>query len=206
MAELEVTCAQDGVKIAVDGQDFLQCPGARTVRMLPGSHQIIGKRPGFLTLTRDVVLLPGAKNPQEMKLVSLADATVTERRWTAWKPWAIAGAGAVVGGVGALLQLKAQSDFDQYGEEIAMQCSEMPCAEADLPASTRDLASRARLENQIAIGSMIAGGAIVVTGLTLVILNRPRSVIPEELGPPGGPQVVPAIGPGAVSLSVIQRF
>jgi hypothetical protein len=206
IAEIEVSCTQAGVAITVDGQQFLSCPGTKSTRFRPGSHEIVGKKKGHLTETKRIVAFPGKKEPVAIKLMTIEDATITKRRWARWKPWAVTGAGALVAGIGGLLQLKAKSDFDQYGEEIAA-CGESGCLPSELSQSTRDLESRARLENRIAVGSMIVGGLTVAAGLTAVFLNRPRPYLPERKPAPAGRiGVVPSIGPQHVGLTVMQRF
>jgi hypothetical protein len=205
IAVVEISCRQAGVKVTVDGNDFLACPGSKTTRLAPGSHAIVGTKKDFLTLTRDVVLLGGKTETIEVELISLADATVTERRWDSWKPWAVTGGGAAIAGLGVLLRLKAQSDMDQYGDEVTRQCGETGCAPGQLLQSTADLESRAKLENKIAVGTMVTGGALVAAGLTLVILNRPRPVIPEQ-PPASGPAVVPTVTADSIGVAISSRF
>jgi hypothetical protein len=148
---------------------------------------------------------PKAKQAVGVQLISLADASVTTRRWTSWKPWAVVGAGVVVAGIGALLQRQSQADFDQFGREVEAQCSMVSCFREDLLGSTRDLESRARLENRIAISAFVTGGALLVGGLAAVILNRPRQIIPEQPRP-NKPQVVPTVSANSAGLSLIGRF
>jgi hypothetical protein len=45
-----------------------------------------------------------------------------------------------------------------------------------------DLESRGKLENRIAIGAFVAGGAALATGVVMLILNQPRHVRLEESG------------------------
>lgn len=195
IAELEVTCAQDGVAISVDGEAFLSCPGARTKRVLPGAHAIVGTRDGFMTATRDVLLLPGKHAPIEITLETVQEAAVTRQRWATWKPWAVAGGGAALAGLGVLLNVDAGAKMDQFVREVAARCTDTGCSDAELEGSLSDLESLAILENRVAIGMMIAGGAVVVTGITLVILNRPRTVLP-----------VPTVSGEGAGLSLITRF
>lgn len=205
IAELEVTCAQEEIRVTVNGQEYLTCPGARTTKVLPGAHQVVASRPGHLTLTRDLIALPGAKESLEVALVALADATTIERRWDWWKPWAVVGTGAAVGGAGALLQRKAKADFERYGEALERRCSETACLPEEITAE-RDLASRARLENRIAVSALVTGGALVLTGLSLVILNRERALLPDESMPEGRVQLVPEAGRSGGGVSIVTRF
>jgi hypothetical protein len=202
IAELAVRCAQPDVTITVDGKDFVRCPGSHAARLLPGTHQVVGKRAGYLTVTRDVVVMPGQRHDVDLRLPSLAEATTTERRWAPWKPWAVVGAGAVTAGLGVLLELQARRDYERYRGDLADLCSERPCSDADLPGATRDLADRARLEEGIAISAMAVGGAAIVGGVALVILNRPIAVLPESRAL----SLVPTVTPDGVGASVAGRF
>jgi hypothetical protein len=206
IAELEIATAQDGVAVTLDGRAFLRGPGMQRTRLLPGAHQIVGKKPGHLTVTRDVVVLPGANDIIEITLPSFEEATVTTRRWAIWKPWAVLGAGAATIGLGALLERESGDDLDKFREDLGRLCAEVPCREQDLPASTRSLERDATLEHRLAVGAFVVGGAAVVTGLTLVVLNRPISALPDDAAGGATVGVAPAIGPGVVGATVGGRF
>jgi tetratricopeptide (TPR) repeat protein len=202
VATLQVSCTQAGVSITVDGQPFLSCPGEKSMRVKPGPHQVVGKKPGLITVTEDLVASGGQASPVAIKLQTFDEVAVTVRRWDRWKPWAVAGAGAVVGGAGVLLELQARSSRDEYAELLADNCSQEPC-EADFG---RSIFNRARLEHGIALSAMVVGGAAVVTGVAGVILNRPRQELPEGADQGRGPQVVPTVTGDSAGLSVSGTF
>ena len=201
IGEIEVSCQQDGVTVTVDGEAFLACPGTKKARITPGSHAVVGKKADYLTVTRDLVVLGGTAESIDVRLMSLTDATVTTRRWTTWKPWAVVGGGAVIGGAGILLRLEAQSDLDRYAQQVEIDCANgCPPGENTL----EHLESRAFLENGRGIGAMIAGGALVLAGVALVMLNRPHTTIPER--PPGGTQIAPIITTDSMGLGLLGNF
>lgn len=202
VATLEVRCSQPGVSVTVDGRSFLRCPGSRSVRVLPGRHQIVGKKAGFLTLTRDLVATAGAPQPVDVRVVTFDDVAVTVRRWDRWKPWAVVGGGALVTGAGILLELQARSTRSDYAKLLADNCSDTPCAD-DLGRSIFD---RARLEHGIAVSAMVLGGAAIVTGVAGVIFNRPRKQLPERDVEPSGPRITPAVGARSAGLSIAGEF
>lgn len=70
------------------------------MRLLPGVHQVVGKKVGYFTFTEEPVVLSVASDPVDVKLVSHEDATVTVRYWDDWIPWMVVGGGAAIGGVG----------------------------------------------------------------------------------------------------------
>ena len=46
-------------RVTFDGQPFITCPGQATRRVLPGQHQVVASKQGFVTETTDLVLVPG---------------------------------------------------------------------------------------------------------------------------------------------------
>jgi hypothetical protein len=199
IATLSVACKQDGVQISVDGEPWLTCPGAKAVRTLPGNHAVVGKKEGYLTSTQDVVLMPGSSDPIDVSLQSLQQATRTRTKWATWKPWAVAGGGAALAGLGVLLNVQAGNDMDAYESNIARTCAEDGCS-PDMVDNT--LESRALTENRVAIGMMAAGGAVIVAGVTMVIMNRPQTYIPEERGT----VVTPTVTSSGAGVSISGRF
>ncbi|HTM18924.1 MAG TPA: hypothetical protein VL172_00385, partial [Kofleriaceae bacterium] len=179
IADVEVGCDQTGVTVTLDAEPLVACPGRQTRRLEPGKHLVISKKDGFLTDTKEVIVMGGKKESVSVKLIPLAKAGVEKRRWKSWKPWAVVGAGALVGGIGGLLQWQASSDMKAYEREVDQQCAETGCT----PQQLDDLGfsadeHRALRENKIAIGLMAVGGASLVTGAVLVFMNRPYTVYP----------------------------
>jgi hypothetical protein len=188
IAEVAVRCAQDGVVVTLDGQPLLDCPGAMTKRLAPGAHEVVAHKPGFMTMTRDLVVMPAKQEAVDVALVPIETAGITVRRWSAWKPLAVVGGGAAVALGGALMEWKSSSDFSAYDRAIAQQCGLRPCAPSSLPAPVTSLESRARVENRLAVGAMAIGGAAIVAGAVMVWLDRPHTELPPiDVAPtPGG--------------------
>jgi tetratricopeptide (TPR) repeat protein len=195
IATVEVTCTQARVAISLDGAPLLTCPGTKSMRTTPGNHEIVGKLTGYLTSTVEVVAMPGKKLPIAIALKSAADATVMRSRWAAWKPWAVAGGGGGLAGLGGLLDLKAKLDLDAFQQDLAKRCAHTGCTPSQLGSQE----TTAIVENRIAIGAMVVGAAAVATGITLVILNRPRAFVPKE-------QVVPTATPGGAGVALVGSF
>jgi tetratricopeptide (TPR) repeat protein len=211
IAKLEVTCDEAGAKVTLDGQTLMECPGKETRMLTPGSHQVVAEKASYLTFTKEMVLLGGKDSTMAVEMVSMQDASIQVRRWKSWKPWAVAGGGFLVAGIGGLLQLKAKSDFDTYGEDIAASCGDRGCYPEDISQTVKNLESTARLENRVAIGAFIAGGALVVTGVVMLIMNSPKTVVPDDLAATKKGEkstlIVPTVSPsGDAGLSVLMRF
>lgn len=207
IANVSVSCTQAETKVSLDGQSFLSCPGTKRARLRPGKHMIVGERPGHLTLTKEVVALPAQDETIDVSLVDINKATVTQRRWATWKPWAVVGGGGALLLVGGLLQWRARADLDQYEATIAIECA-MGCRPGEASASTLALEDRALLENRLAIATMVTGGIAVAAGVALVFLNRPREVLDEQLyrREMERTQITAITGNGQVGLGVRGSF
>jgi hypothetical protein len=203
IGEIEVRCTQPGTDVRIDGRPFLACPGQKRERLLPGPHVLLTSGAGFLPESRDILVQAGKPQTFDVQLVPLSEAKLTERRWPVWKPWAVVGAGAALGGLAGVLRWQAKTHNDEYGADVARLCNEMPCTRSDLPVATRKLDQRADRENKSAlvIGSLGAAGAI--TGLVLVLLNLPRPVAPEVMK---AAALAPSLSPEAVGWTLTTPF
>lgn len=179
LATIEVSCTQAGVKLSLDGAPLMTCPGSKSVRTTAGTHALAGRAPTLLAKTYDLVVLPGKSANVAVSLESIASATRTRTRWAVWKPWVVVGGGATLVGVGVLLEAFARSNLDDYHARLASpSCQPAGCMKDD-PILV-DTESRMKLENRIGIGAIATGGAVVVTGLALVVLNRSYAYVPDQ--------------------------
>jgi tetratricopeptide (TPR) repeat protein len=175
IGELVVACDQGGVKLTLDGQPLAHCPAKTSRRVVPGPHQLVAIKQGFLTRTVDVVVVGGKKQAVSVKLEPLGKNVQVVHRWSAWVPWTVFAAGFGIAGAGALLQLDATSDMDNYDRILGDQCKVIPCTDSQL-APYDSLRSSAELQSRVAGGVMIAGATTVVVGAAMLYLNRGRAV------------------------------
>ena len=59
LAQLKVTCTEPGAEVTLDGAPLFVAPGEASRWLLPGPHQVVVRKAGFLTETRSLTLLPG---------------------------------------------------------------------------------------------------------------------------------------------------
>lgn len=197
LATLVVTCSQAGVTVAVDGIAAITCPGEHRARVRAGAHTVSAEGEGLLAVNRRETLVAGDNPAIALRLTPLADVTVTRTRWATWKPWAITGGGVAVAGVGAALLLSARGLRDDYQAALARECGELACEPDALPVGTADLLDRAQLRNALGIGAVAVGGAAVVAGVVMVILNRPYAALePRALSV----AVTPTVGGALVGV------
>lgn len=200
VGSLTVRCGQADVTVSVDGEALPACPVEVTRRVLPGRHTVVGRKDGFLTLTRETTVVGGTCEQVELSLVALRDAAVTRTRWSTWKPWAVVGGGAAVAGLGVAVELSARAKMDAYREALATECGERGCAGGPSPG-TAALADDGRLRDRVGTSLMVVGGLAVATGVVLVIVNRPHTVLPAE----AQLTVAPMAGPGFLGVGLSGR-
>jgi hypothetical protein len=202
IGEIAVTCDQPGVKVTLDGHPLLECPGQQHRRVAPGEHQLVGEKRGFLTKTMNVVVLGAKAQTANVALVPLGRAAKVVRRWPQWLPWSVFACGVAVGGLlGGGLNIIASGKMSDFDRQVAAHCGSAACRPND-PSIDASVREGAMLQNRIAIGIMALGGAIALTGGTMLYMNRGR-VIYEEAAPPAGAalSVTPTSGGGLVSIS-----
>lgn len=201
LARIEVDCDDTGVAITLDGKE-LEAASSSSLA-IAGRHQVVGRKPGYLTFTRDFTAVGGRTTIIRVEVVPLAEATRYERRWPVWRPWAVVGAGVAVAALGIPLHRAALSARDEYEREIGRECP-TGCETADISPAIQDLESRSRTYNTLELSAYALGGAIAATGGVLLYLNRQRLV---ERGRAGSPVVAfPAVSTGQIGLAVETAF
>jgi len=203
LSSITITSSQKNVVISLDGKVVLSAPGKKTILALPGEHQLVASKEGYLTHSEILNLKGGEATTSKVKLVSLADAQTfrVERRWARWKPWTTLAGGAVTMAAGFGARFLAKSDFDRYDNDVANLCPERGCtSSAMLPQSSRDALSRAKLEDTLSSVLLVSGAVAVGTGTVLLYLNRERR-IKESL-----PTITPSVTPQSVGFSLFFNF
>lgn len=155
-------------------------------------HEVAVKPPESVAPAR-----PMPPAPSEPAAAPPSRERIANRRWAAWKPWVAVGIGVGVAAIGGVIDVVAAHDFDAYDSGfLQLACATKGCTPQDVAPSLRSRLSRAQLEQQIAVGGFIAGGATIAAGLVLVYLNQPR---PTERGNPS------QNAPGAAVVPVVSR-
>jgi hypothetical protein len=208
LAELKVRCDESDAVVTLDGKPLFVAPGAASRRVVPGPHQLVVKKPGYATLTHELVLFPNRPTEEVLRPTKQTGA-VLRRRWPQWKPWLVFGAGLAVAVAGIPLEVVARSQLDQFDQQIGSSCPN-GCSDTNpslppVPAGATSLRDRANIEHIAAITSFSVGGALLVAGTALLVLNTPRAVAAGSDGPRAGIRLLPSLaagpGYGAVGLS-----
>lgn len=197
LAVIEMRCDEPGAVVQLDGKRWFVGPGSGSRIVMPGEHVVSTSKVGHFPLVKSVVVLAGTKTSGVLTMS--VDRVITERRWASWTPWAVAGAGVVLGGAGALFQWQSAKHIEEANELFKQTCKKTcsPMGE--------NLQSRGETEGGVAVGLFIAGGAALATGSVLTFLNRPRSYRSEDRSGVDL-QVVPAASDAVAGLSARLSF
>lgn len=205
VGEIEVRTQATGTRVLFDDEPWFEGPGSRTRTVMAGRHELVVEKPGHVTVETLVFVSPGERRVIEPVLLPVAQATVVTRRWRSWMPWAVVGAGAVMGATGALLDRRARDGFAAFERDLEAVCGSVDGCRAEDQASVRSQRRAATRDQGLAIGSFIAGGAILAAGAALVVLNRPRTSEHPDAGR-AGVRVMPMVSPGGAGVSLGMSF
>jgi tetratricopeptide (TPR) repeat protein len=195
VGELEIQCTQPGVKISLDGQPVLDCPGSSVRRVKPGHHQVVGEKAGLMTTTSDAVIVGGVTEHLAVQLVPTSRNEVLVHRWPTWVPWVVFGGGFALVGSGIALDAIASARMHDYDSALVSACGTKGCSPGSISQADADLRSSALALSAAGTTTIIAGAATVITGSILLYMNRGRIVYRDV-------EVAPMRGGAAVTLTL----
>ena len=187
---VETTCDQAGANVLLDGKPWFTCPGTQKLRVMAGEHALVGEREGYLTSSQRLFVGGGATVREKLQLVALEDAVILEYRYPRWVPYTVTAGGVAIGLAGLATWISGRNAMDAFERDFATVCDRgCPKDLSDTPEqqelrSDRDDAER---RGTIGVSLMIGGGAVLVGGAVMVILNRPTRRLPKvEVAPTAG--------------------
>jgi len=172
VASLEVRSKYENGDVQLDGGPLLHGAGDVTRRVRAGSHQIVATADNYKPQTETVVVDPKKVNVVVIELQPLPAAKRFVRRWPVWKPWAIAGAGAVLAGVGGgatFIAYENVQNNNNFRNACINDASNNYCAGYGTSSSAAD---HAKYEFPAGIAALSVGGALLVTGAVMFYLNQ----------------------------------
>lgn len=201
LGRLRVRSPTRDAEITVDGATLYAGPGDRVIWVTPRAHEITGKKSEYATQSRRVTVSAGGYETVDLSLRKL----VEDRPWARWKPWAVVISGAVIAGASGGLHVMSGREFSRYDDGfLKLSCAAMGCTQQQIDMGNPKLSGeldRARLEQKIAVGGYIAGGALIAAGVALVYLNQPH-VMEREDPNPNGVAILPVLSTDMVGLQV----
>jgi|GEM_PF-698908 len=214
VARLTVATEHDDIRITLDGDLILDDEGTAERVLLPGTHQVVATKKGHVTFTRKVVLVPGEPTQLDVEMVSLMEATEFKRPMDEWVPWAVTGAGVLVGIAGAGAMLVSDSKSNEYQGEVTRECRDGCWTDESgdealsgvISEETLALESAAKTWNTVGIATLATGGAAILAGVALVIYNSPQPVRALDRESVARAEFLPAVGPDGGRLDVKWSF
>jgi hypothetical protein len=174
--------------VRVDGHTLTGRAGARTFRVDPGEHTLVGERAGFATVVRTVSIARGAE--QEVPLVLTRPGAPSPRVVEVAGPDATSTAGYVVGAIGlGGLALGAIVGGLALSNDAAADEHCLPDAPSVCDQQGVELGDTAYTQGIVSVIGLAAGGALGALGLVLVL------AAPDSSEDGGAPVVTLRVGP-----------
>jgi tetratricopeptide (TPR) repeat protein len=171
----DVTIApKQAAKVTLDGHPLPT--GTVNRHVLIGDHQVVAEKPGYQTETKPVHVNAGDHVTIVIEMHAI-DRRVLERRYPRWVPWAVVSAGGAIALAGVPLLLGASSAYNRYDAGISASCPS-GCPPAPLPSQVASDRSHGNLLRTLGYSAFGVGGALVASGVALIVLNQPRLVMP----------------------------
>jgi tetratricopeptide (TPR) repeat protein len=199
LAQIEVSCDVPGAEVSLDGEPWFTAPGWQRRVMRAGQHVLVARARGHFPITEAVSLIPGKRARVALRMT--ADVVHEDRRWRAWQPWSVTGAGVAVSIAGGLLWREARQEYAEYETAVAACNQRTSCAQ--VPNRLRDTGQR---NDALGTAALLTGGAVLVTGLAGVLMNQPRTRRSEPTGRELELELAPLVSGDAAGLSARLSF
>jgi hypothetical protein len=203
LGRIRVSCPTPGIEVTLDGLPLFTGPGRHDVWVKPQAHEVTAKGAEYATQSRHVAVAPGGLTTLDLALRKVLE----DRPWALWKPWAVVGSGVAIAAAGGVLHAVSAHNFDAYDAGfVKLSCATSGCTPQQIDAMNSRLGprlNRAKLEQDLAVGGYVAGGAVIAAGVVLLYMNRPHLMEQETAEPPAtGVTLAPVISPGTLGVLV----
>jgi len=204
LAWVEIQCNTPGAEITLDQEKLPvepEHPVARWVQ--PGKHLISASKAGRVTTELHEELAPGSRKTVSLPLFEKIDLIEKKWRMPEQVPFEVAAGGAALAAGGVLFHFNAWKGFTAFDRDINACGGCVPSPEL----ATQH--ANAVTFQRVALGGYAVGGAALITGAVMLLLNQPeiRILTPEEYikqksNNPKGLSVAPRVT-GSVEGSLI---
>jgi hypothetical protein len=207
IAELTVACDEPDAVLSLDGKNILEGPGKMLVFVLPGQHELVARKRGYLATHHALTLVAARSVSVHLHMLPESEALITTRAWPAWQPWAVIGAGVSAGLVGGLLEWRADVNNRAFQTLFDENCPGRDgCVETEYTDAMVSHQTRYRWYRGLGHGALATGGAAMIGGLVLVYLNRPQELENPERQRLVRVNVTPLVTPDTGGLSFDLSF
>jgi hypothetical protein len=207
IATLDVTCDEPDAVVSVNGREVLHGPGTMQLLVRPGQYQIVARKDGYLTTQHKIFAVSEKPAKVHMRLLPQSKATIPVRRWPAWQPWAVVGAGVGLGLAGGLLEWQADVNNKIYKTrfETDSKCKD-GCFRHEYSSGIELRETRYVWYRRLGHGASVAGGMAVLGGLVFAYLNREQEINNPERRSLVRVSVAPSINHDASGIAVNLTF
>lgn len=207
IAELEVRCSEPGATVSLDGELLFRAPGSVRRFVLPGKHELVTRKRGYLTTHQTLQLAPDKLQIVEVAMLPADQALITIRSWKRWQPWVAVGTGVGLGLVGAVLEWRADANNRALQTLFGADCpAPEGCQESSYSHAVQRRMWRSTWYRRVGRGAAVAGAAAALTGLVFVYLNRPQQMENPLRRHLVRVSVAPAVRPESAGLSLQVDF
>jgi hypothetical protein len=211
LVKVEYTVKIPGAVLILDGEQVMVGPGTYKAMVRAGSHSLTAQAENYVPTRLNLKLVGGEPSRLELDLFTMKDLTGTRRKMHVSIPYLVIGAGALAAGVGGYLHNESRNGFASYDHAIASCAAtgdSRGCA-APSPDVTA-LKSSAESDQTLAVTMYAVGGAVIVAGTVLAILNRAETYhidpVSKQRSSDVGLSVTPIVGPDLAGFSARVSF
>lgn len=166
LGHLKIECQEPGAQVTLDGKLLFTGPGMAEQSVLAGEHQVVATKAGFLTVSKTFVVIAG-----KLSAYNIKPSTPPAPRWWYWKP--LLATGVVVAGAGVAFHAASSRNFSDFDDRFRrLPCAPTGCLDLDIEPGLGNQLTRARREQQIAVGSYIVAGPLIASAIVLLYLNQ----------------------------------
>ena len=203
---VELSIAVRGAVVVFDGKPVLKGPGTWSSRVRSGEHTVVARAEGYSPTQINQRIGGGEVSRLDLKLFTDAELTRYKRRFPAWLPWTIGGAGVAIAGIGGILHVSARRGFADYDDAIRDCARTDPSGGCSMPGSSIfDKKSSAETKQTLAFTAYALGTVAIAGGVVLLIMNQPESYRIDPFGEKRV-TVVPTLGPDGAGVLATGRF
>jgi len=198
LVSVSIRSQQSDVQVTLDGKSVASTPDQARALIRPGEHQLLAQGGGYGTITFDYPFWPDRHYD-----ITVDPSRGIQRYWRQWIPWSVLGAGVALSSMGGAFHWRARSNFNEFDARAIEACRD-GCPPGTEPPELTSLENRARIQGRVAAVLYAVGAAATVSGISLLIVNRPRRVHRDAFDIREGPfdiTIAPVVSPGGVSTS-----
>ncbi|MDC0712660.1 hypothetical protein POL68_29625 [Stigmatella sp. ncwal1] len=167
-AWVNITCASDTTATLKRDGELTPINCAQFEQMLrPGSYTISSFDNGEPVPDTTLTLAAGERANYRLEIGS-------GRRWSAWKPWAVVGAGVALAVGGRLVHTKARDEYKAFDDEVSrcFTAKDNGNRSCEVSSELGSMRRRADTLQRVAVGTFVVGGAALITGGLMLYVNR----------------------------------